>query len=85
VNNLNDKRLTQQLARDLSDRVHITDTELGLSADFFIEQISHATSGHGRVLTTTFGCEKADATSPANLFTFGAATNGKFGTGKFGT
>lgn len=85
VNNLNDKRLTQQLARDLSDRVHITDTELGLNADFFIDQISHVTSGHGRVLTTTFGCEKADATSPANVFTFDAATNGKFNTGKFGT
>jgi hypothetical protein len=85
VANLNDKRLTQQLARDLSDRIHITDTETGLNADFFIEQISHATSGTGRVLTTTFGCEKADATSPANVFTFDAATNGKFNTGKFGT
>ena len=85
VANLNDKRLTQQLARDLSDRVHITDTETGLNADFFIEQISHATSGTGRVLTTTFGCEKADATSPANVFVFDDATNGKFGTGKFGT
>ena len=85
VANANDKRLTQQLARDLSDRVHITDTETGLNADFFIEQIAHATTGTGRVLTTTFGCEKADATSPANLFTFDAATNGKFNTGKFGT
>jgi hypothetical protein len=85
VANANDKRLTQQLARDLSDRVHITDTELGLNADFFIDQISHATSGTGRVLTTTFGCEKADATTPANVFTFDDATNGKFNTGKFGT
>ena len=85
VNNLNDKRLTQQLARDLSDRVHITDSETGLDDDFFIEQISHATSGSGRVLTTTFGCEKADATSPSSLFTFDDATNGKFNTGKFGT
>ena len=85
VANANDKRLTQQLARDLSDRVHITDTETGLNADFFVEQISHATSGTGRVLTTTFGCEKADATSPANVFVFDDATNGKFNTGKFGT
>lgn len=85
VSNLNDKRLTQQLARDLSDRVRITDTETGLNADFFIEQISHQTSGSGRVLTTTLGCEKADATSPSNLFVFDDATNGKFNTGKFGT
>ena len=85
VANLNDKRLTQQLARDLSDRVHITDTETGLNADFFIEQISHATSGAGRVLTTTFGCEKADATSPTGMFVFDDAANGKFNTGKFGT
>ena len=85
VANANDKRLTQQLARDLSDRVHITDTETGLNADFFVEQISHATSGTGRVLTTTFGCEKADATRPANVFVFDDATNGKFNTGKFGT
>ena len=85
VANANDKRLTQQLARDLSDRVHITDTETGLNADFFVEQISHATTGTGRVLTTTFGCEKADATSPANVFAFDDATNGKFNTGKFGT
>jgi len=85
VANLNGTRLTQQLARDLSDRVHITDTETGLDADFFIEQISHATSGHGRVLTTTLGCEKADATSPANVFVFDDAANGKFDTGRFGT
>ena len=85
VANANDKRLTQQLARDLSDRVHITDTETGLNADFHIEQISHATTGTGRVLTTTFGCEKADATTPANVFVFDDATNGKFNTGKFGT
>ena len=85
VANLNGTRLTQQLARDLSDRIHVTDTETGLDADFFIEQISHATSGHGRVLTTTFGCEKADATSPANVFVFDDAANGKFDTGRFGT
>ena len=53
----NEMRLTEQFARDLSDRVTIVESELGLNADFFIERIIHTidTDLH----TTTFGCQKA--------------------------
>jgi hypothetical protein len=80
VASANPGRLYQQLNRDLSDRIHITDSETGLDADFHIEQISHATSGTGRILTTTFGCEKAPLTAAAP-FIFDDATRGKFDTG----
>ena len=77
--------LTQQLARNLSDRVTITEYETGLtSVDFFIEQVGHTISAGGAWLVTTFGCEKAPVTG--NPFLFDDATWGKFDTGGgFGT
>lgn len=77
-----DARLDQQLGRDLSDRITIISGELGMSRDFFIEQISHVLPLGGLYPRTTFGCEAAPA--PADTpFTFDDATLGKFGTGKF--
>ncbi len=77
--------LTQQLARNLSDRVTITEYETGLtSVDFFIEQVGHSISAGGAWLVTTFGCEKAPVTG--NPFLFDDATWGRFDTGGgFGT
>lgn len=83
VLNASTSRLTQALTRDLSDRIHIDDTELGLSADFHIERIEYAASHAGRVLEAVFHAEKAP-TAPTAPFTFGANPNGKFGTGRFG-
>jgi hypothetical protein len=58
--------LTQQLARNLSDRVTVTEYETGLAnVDFFVEQIGHVISAGGAWLTTTFGCERAPVTSLA--------------------
>lgn len=81
--NYNDTVLTQQLARDLSDRVTIRDVgTTGLDADFYIEQISHSIHGSGnRVHETTFGCERAP-TQTANAFRFDVAGHG-FNDGTF--
>jgi hypothetical protein len=79
--------LTQQLSRDLSDRVHVTDTETGVNADFHVEQIEHVIHGSGnKVHMTTLGCEKVGTTLDAasTVFRFGSSTNGKFGTNLFG-
>lgn len=54
-----DTRLTQQLTRDLSDRVRIVDDETGLDADCYIEQITHTLTDAGKLHITSFGCEKA--------------------------
>jgi hypothetical protein len=78
-----DTQLTQQLARDISDRVTINNAELGLSADFFIEQIQHTiTPSPTPVHETVFSCEKVPAgVSP--VFRFDTAGAG-FDQGKFG-
>lgn len=60
------ERLTQQLARNLSDRVRIIDAGTGLDADFWLETIQHTVSQDH---VTQFGCEKIP-TSAANPFTF---------------
>lgn len=82
-------RLTQCLVRNLSDRVKLIDAETGLNRDFYIEQITHNIIDAGKLHTTTFGCEAvstaAGLDSPTDVFIFDHPTNGKFGTGKFGT
>lgn len=71
-------RISQQLTRDLSDRVHIKDGVSYTDADFFIEQIEHRTDGIDH--QTTFGCEKAPA-QIANVMILGT---GVLGTGRLG-
>jgi hypothetical protein len=68
-------RLAQCLHRDLSDRVHITESLTGLDADFFIEQISHTIGAGGAEHVTTFGVEKIPPTV-TNPFTFGVSGKG---------
>jgi hypothetical protein len=80
--NGSDTRLTQQLSRDLSDRVTIVDAETGLNDEFYIERIEHTISEAGKFHETTFGLEKA-ATIPANVFRFDTAGQG-FNDGVFG-
>lgn len=70
-----DTRLTQQLSRDLSDRVRVIEPELGLDASFYIERIHHLVKEAGLVLETTFGLEKV-RTLPANVFRFDTAGAG---------
>lgn len=80
--NGSDTALTQQLQRDLSDRIRVIDAETGLDASFYADQIKHSISRNGVVMETVFGCERV-ATAPSSLFTFDHATLGKFGTGTF--
>jgi hypothetical protein len=71
----NTTRSTQQLTRNLSDRVHVVESHTGLDADCFIEQISHSVTQGGREHRTTFGLEKVPATV-ANPFTFDVVGKG---------
>lgn len=72
----NDTIMTQQLIRDLSDRVTIVDAETGLNAGFYIERIEHSITGAGSQMhETVFACEKAPV-QPTGLFTFDKAGAG---------
>lgn len=75
-------RLAECLTRNLSDRVHLTESLTGLDADCFIEQIGHAVSQGGLEHVTTFGLEKIPPTV-TNPITFGVAGLG-FNQGVFG-
>ena len=86
VNNGHADRLTQILSRDLSDRIHIIETnETGLDDDFFIEKIEHEITEVGKKHVATFSCERAfiDNTATPNYFTFDKAGSG-FNDGVFG-
>lgn len=75
------QRITQQLTRDLLDRVTIVEPEMGINADFWIEQIQHTFTPD--LHETTFGCEKipSQVTAP---FTFDTTARG-FNDGVFAT
>jgi len=75
-------QVTQQLSRDLSDRIHVVDSESGVSADFFIERIEHTIGDEGNTHETRFSCEKIPAI-PGNLFRFDTSGAG-FNDGVFG-
>lgn len=75
-------RLNECLTRNLSDRVHLTESLTGLDSDCFIEQIAHAVGQGGTEHVTTFGVEKAQPI-PTNVFTFDVAGQG-FNQGVFG-
>lgn len=76
-------RLVEQLGRDLSDRVHITEWETCTDHDYFLERIMHRISSGGMLLTTEFGFERA-VVQPANVFTFDDPARG-FDRGVFGS
>lgn len=75
-----EQRLTQMLTRNLSDRVHITESHTGLDADCYIEQISHDVSQGGAEHATVFGLEKIQLQIPG-AFILGTSL---LGTGKLG-
>jgi hypothetical protein len=64
----------QVLGRTVGDRIHITNDELGLDADFFVERVVHTVQRIGRtgkppVHAVVLGCEM-DLDTPANPLTF---------------
>jgi hypothetical protein len=76
-------RLTQQLARDLSDRVTVVDAETGLNDALYVDRIEHTVSEAGKVVESVFGCEKVPVAA-GNLFRFDVAGRG-FDDGVFAT
>jgi hypothetical protein len=67
----------QVVGRQISDLITIRNGELGLSADFFIETVSHTLARMagedtcpGPVHYATFGCERSGIVVPDNPFTF---------------
>ena len=64
----------QVLQRTISDRIHITNDEMRLDADFFVERLTHTVqrtgvTGRPPVHAVVLACEK-DIDSIANPFTF---------------
>jgi hypothetical protein len=76
-------RLTQQLTRNLSDRVRVDEEHTGLNADCYIEQISHTIGQGGTEHVTQFGLEKVPV-QVADVFILGSATSGVLGTNRLG-
>lgn len=72
--------LTQQLNRDLSDRVHLVEPHTGLDSDCFIEQIAHSITEGGLDHSTSFGLEKI----PAQILGAFVLGTSLLGTGKLG-
>lgn len=66
--------LLQILLRTVSDRIHITNGEIGLDSDFFVERVTHTIQrinqvGKPPVHAVVLGCEK-DLSLTSNPFTF---------------
>lgn len=64
----------QVLSRDISDRIHITNDEVSVNDDFFVERLSHQISrenqaGQAPVHSLVMGCEK-QLVRTTNPFTF---------------
>lgn len=73
----------QVVERQISDLITIRNGELGLYADFFIENVQHTLARMagqddcpGPVHYATFGCERAGVVVPDNPFTFDVAGAG---------
>lgn len=58
--------LAQCLAREVSDRITVTEAQSGLNTAMTIERIAHAIGVRGRIVTT-FGLEKAGALVPYSI------------------
>lgn len=70
----NPQHFIQIVDRTVGDRIHITNGEMGLDDDFFVERITHTiqrfnAAGRAPVHAVIFGCEKAGVQS-ANPFRF---------------
>lgn len=76
----NPEHFVQLLTRTVSDRIHITNAEASLDADFFVERITHLVrrinqDGKPPVHSVIFGCER-DLVSTANPFRFDVRGSG---------
>jgi len=71
-------RLEQQLKREISDRLHIEETQTGLNADCWVEQITQELAAGGALFQTTFGCSKVPSLD------YGVYGVSVYGTGVYG-
>lgn len=79
VKNANSTRLAQQLARDISDRVTVQESQTGFSGTVYIERIKHVVTGGGLFHTTEFGCEETGPYGETARFETGSFETGRFG------
>ncbi|MEV2277702.1 hypothetical protein AB0I72_19150 [Nocardiopsis sp. NPDC049922] len=75
-------RMTQILARDVSDRIHLIEAETFTSHDHYIERIEHSIRDVGHDHQVTIGCERVRE-QYASVFTFDDNDRG-FDEGVFG-
>jgi hypothetical protein len=69
----NTTRLTQCLARGISERVTVTDADLGVNGDFYTDSIAHKITASGRSMITTFGLEAVPAVPASAGFVLGTS------------
>jgi hypothetical protein len=82
LKNANATRLAQMLAREVSDRVTVVESQTGLNAACFVERIEHEVTEAGRFHTARLGLEKiSTAMYPTD---YGVWGTGLFGTAKWG-
>lgn len=82
IENLSSAYMAQIRGRQLSDRIHIRDDQLGVDDDYIIERVEHTVTKflrHRLKLT----CEVPQPVQPVNVFTFDVAGAG-FNDGLFG-
>lgn len=68
-------RLIQQLSSNLSDRIHVRNTEAAVDHDFFLDQIKHRVMPADNKLETQFGMERATSHA-SNIFIFDKTGHG---------
>lgn len=82
LNNHNTERMTELLQREVSDRVHIIESETFTDDDFYVNQIEHTITEGGLYHTALFGYEQVKS-QVDNVFTFDDPDKG-FNDGVFG-
>lgn len=85
--NGHDDRMTEALARTLSDRITVEDaTVTGFSDDFYIDSVSHTISRAGKHHATVFGCEsvKPSLVDAADVFILDSVSNGELNQNELG-
>lgn len=76
VANVNAAHLSEILSCRISDRITVRNDELGLNADFWVENLNHLIRKNGLIHTLTIGCQMVDPSQPSNAFTFDVSGQG---------
>lgn len=81
------ERFFPAVRRDISDKVRVLDSESGIDAHFYVEQIAHTIHQVGLQHEVVLGCERIPATTldePSEVFVLDSATNGILDTNRLG-